>query len=61
MELGVKLFSWDAKFLGEFLSPLRDNYRFLFNDVGASVNWVRYSGDGTKLGFYKEVSDVSYS
>ena len=55
LEMGVKLFSWDAKFLCVFLPPLRDNYKHLFKNSNTRVEWNRYSPEGTKLDFYREV------
>ena len=46
--------NWDFISLCHFLMLLKSEYDALFCTF--KVNWSNYSKDGTKIGFYKEVS-----
>ena len=54
IDAGEMCFNQSAEQLKEILLKIRLNYCKLFN--AKSVDWGRYSTDGTKLKFYKEVN-----
>ena len=57
LNAGQRYLNWNLISLCHILPPIRSNYETFLNRI--SVGWSRYSKDGTKIGVYKEVHQLS--
>ena len=59
LNTGQHYLNWNLKSLCHILPPLRSNYDAFLNRI--EIGWTTYSKDGTKIGVYKEVHQLSHT